>query len=143
MTEKPHHLFVYGTLMQAANGGRLGRAQRDRLQREATFVGAASIRGLLYDLGDYPGLCLTDDPDSIVHGEVVRLADPDHSFRWLDPYENIVAGEHPHNEYARIVAKARLEDQTELQVWVYVYNRDVGQRQPVPGGRWLVRPSQR
>ena len=132
-------LFVYGTLMRAAEGWRFGKPQRDRLARESTFVGQATLAARLYDLGDYPGILLTDDSADVVHGEVVELTDPAASFTWLDPYESIVAGDEAASEYRRIVVPARLADGRTVQVWTYVYNRDLSRLTPVAGGRWLQR----
>jgi gamma-glutamylcyclotransferase (GGCT)/AIG2-like uncharacterized protein YtfP len=143
MNAAPVHLFAYGTLMQAARGWRIGQSQRDRLAREGALVGAASVSGRLLDLGDYPGLVLTGDGDSRVHGEVVHLAAPERSFRWLDAYEGIVPGDHAHNEYARIVTDAMLADGRILPVWLYVFQQEVSGRPAVPGGRWIDHAAQR
>jgi len=139
MTVRPAHLFVYGTLMRAANGWRLGKPQRERLARESTFIAAATIAARLYDLGNYPGLLLSDDPVDVVHGEILALADPGHSFDWLDPYESIVPGREADSEYRREKVTARLADGTAITAWTYVYNHDLSAAAAVPGGRWLAR----
>lgn len=135
----PARLFVYGTLMRAALNWRLGEPQRDRLARESTFVGGATLAARLYDLGDYPGLLLSDDAADVVHGEVVELADPAASFTWLDPYESIVAGDEAASEYRRVVVMVRMETGRTLDAWTYVYNRDLSGLTPVAGGRWRQR----
>jgi gamma-glutamylcyclotransferase (GGCT)/AIG2-like uncharacterized protein YtfP len=139
MTESLVHLFVYGTLMRAADGWRFGKSQRDRLARESTFVGTAMLAARLYDLGNYPGLLLSHDPADVVHGEIVALADPDHSFRWLDPYESIVPGRPADSEYRREKVTARLAEGTTIAAWTYVYNHDLSAATAVHGGRWLMR----
>ena len=134
----PPCLFVYGTLMRRAAGWRFGKRERDRLAGESTFVAEATLRARVYDLGSYPGLVLSDDPADVVHGEVLRLADPAASFVWLDPYESIGPADHPDNEYRRVVVQVRTETGAALEVWTYVYNRDLGHLTPVPGGRWAA-----
>lgn len=51
-TSDPRHVFVYGTLRRGD--------VRDitRLRPAPVFVGMASVAGVLYDLGPYPGLLL-------------------------------------------------------------------------------------
>jgi gamma-glutamylcyclotransferase (GGCT)/AIG2-like uncharacterized protein YtfP len=129
------HLFVYGTLMSAATST-MGRAQRDRLQRESKALGPATTGGRLYDLGRYPGLVAGDDPTEIVHGEVFTLRDPEKSLRWLDAYEGLIPGDHASNEYERRTRAVRLADGTELTAWVYLFARDPSRHQPLAGGRW-------
>jgi gamma-glutamylcyclotransferase (GGCT)/AIG2-like uncharacterized protein YtfP len=128
------HLFVYGTLMSAA-----GYPMGARLAREATSLGPATISGRLYDLGKWPGLRDSDDPQAIVHGEVYALSDMAQSFGWLDVYEGIHPDAPPLTEYVRARRPVRLCDGRELAAWVYLYQWDVMRGQPVPEGRW--RPS--
>ena len=129
------HLFAYGTLMSAATG-RLGAAQRARLQREAHRLGAATLAGRVYDLGRYPGLCEPAGPSDIVHGEVFHLLDPAASLRWLDAYEGIVPGEHDHNQYVRLVRSATLASGGIVDAWVYLLTRMPADRQLIDSGRW-------
>ena len=128
-------LFVYGTLMSSA-GGALGRSQRARLAREGRSLGAAAMHGRLYDLGRYPGLVLSDAAWDVVHGEVVALTEAEKSLRWLDAYEQIVPGRHPHNQYERLVCKATLAGGEDVQAWVYVYRQSPTGKPLIPDGRW-------
>jgi gamma-glutamylcyclotransferase (GGCT)/AIG2-like uncharacterized protein YtfP len=59
-------LFAYGTLMR-------GYGLHHVLARSADFVGMATARGRLLDLGQYPGVV---DGRGRVTGEVYRLRDP-------------------------------------------------------------------
>lgn len=133
------YLFVYGTLMRAAAGWRLGAEQREQLERESRFVGPATVGARLYDLGNYPGLVLSERSGEIVHGEIFDLVDADRSFRWLDRYESIVPGDLAASEYRRIVTAVDCTGTGPVGAWIYVYNRDLGNRAPVAGGRWLDR----
>ena len=134
------HLFVYGTLMSAAIGA-MGKAQRDRLQCEGISLGAATMHGAqLYNLGRYPGLIESGDPGHIVHGELIALANPHITLRWLDDYEGLVPGDHDQNEYARLERQVLLANGSAVPVWVpawvYVFLRDVERYRPIAGGRW-------
>lgn len=139
MTEACRLLFAYGTLMSAATGA-MGRAERDRLAREAApTIRMATTPGRLYDLGRYPGLVLSVGQVEIVHGEVFELIDPDRSFAWLDAYEGIVPGDHPHKEYARTLRPVTLEGGEQVEAWVYVYRQPVRPEALIAGGRWPER----
>ena len=130
-----HHLFVSGTLMSAA-AGRLGRAERERLQRQSDSLGAATVCGRLHDLGSYPGLVASDDAADVVHGEVFALRDATASLRWLDAYEGLIAGNHDSNEYQRAVRPVRLASGSELTAWVYLYARGPATARVLADGRW-------
>ncbi len=113
MTRPPTRLvFVYGTL-------RRGEVRDiNRLQPTPRWVGQGSVAGLLYDLGDYPGLLLTPDAsDSRVHGEVYDVA-PELE-RQLDVIEEVWP--QSTGEYVR----------REVPVWMDVEpgNRDLGHPQ--------------
>ena len=130
------HVFVYGTLMSTAIGA-MGKAQRDRLQTEGRGLGAATLHGaLLYDLGRYPGLIESGDRDHIVHGEVITLANPQITLRWLDDYEGLIPGDNDQNEYARLERQVRFADGGELSAWVYVFLREVARHRLIANGRW-------
>ena len=132
------HLFIYGTLMSTATGS-FGRVARGRLHREARSLGAATIRGRLYDLGWQPGLVLGEDGIELVHGEAVLLASPEATFEWLDTYE----GFDPHNsglsEYARVELPIRLATGEALTAWVYHYVEDASEARPIADGCWKPR----
>lgn len=63
------HVFVYGTLCR----GEL--RDINLLRPAAVFIGHATLPGLMYDLGHYPGVVLQDDGDglALVHGEVYAI----------------------------------------------------------------------
>lgn len=131
-------LFVYGTLL-VADSGATGRQQRGRLVREASALGPATTEGLLYNLGRYPGLVLPAPAGAIAHGEVLLLTDPALSLAWLDAYEGIVPGTHPHNEYERVVRSVQFDAGEVVAAWVYLYRGRLDGAVRIPGGSWLGR----
>jgi gamma-glutamylcyclotransferase (GGCT)/AIG2-like uncharacterized protein YtfP len=136
MEDGTGRLFVYGTLKSTAQGA-LGMAQRAQLVRESRLLGAAVLLGAeLFDLGRYPGLVLTTDETQHVHGEVVELHDPAHSFAWLDDYEGFSPGEDHTNDYNRVEHAVRLVNGEITTAWVYVFLKDLLHRRPIPSGRW-------
>lgn len=125
------YLFVYGTLMAATH-----HPMAQRLARESRLVGAATIRGWLYDLGSYPALVQAGEGDGEVHGEVRSLSRPAASLQWLDAYEGIVPGREC--DYERVERRVRLENGSELTAWVYLYRAPVTGRRLIESGSWLV-----
>ena len=105
-------LFAYGTLRDAL--------QRDVVLRGAPTreIGTATVPGVLYDLGNYPGL-VDGAPGERVPGVVVELADETALAR-LDEYEDVGAG-----LFVRRRATVHLDADGDVDAWVYVYNRSV------------------
>lgn len=128
-------LFVYGTLMRAAHAVPLGNAERARLAAAGAHLGAATMAGRLYDLGDYPAMTEPGTVTDVVHGEVYRLSDPAASFGWLDAYEGI-SDDEPDPDYARRVRRVVLEDGSMAAAWVYLWLKPLADCEWVPDGRW-------
>lgn len=134
------HLFVYGTLMTRADGARLGKSMRARLQRESEYLGAATMPGRLFDLGRYPGLVAATKADEWVCGEVVRLADAARSLRWLDAYEGVRPNDAT-SLYERALRTVQLATGDKIDAWVYLYRGDVSRARHLPDGRWSPQSS--
>jgi gamma-glutamylcyclotransferase (GGCT)/AIG2-like uncharacterized protein YtfP len=108
MMAGPNHLFVYGTLRSECP-----HPMARTLAKSAELVGAARIRGRLYQVASYPGLILSDGAEEWVKGEVHRLSDPLALLPPLDDYEGF--------EFERVVTEATLSDGSRSRCWVYVY----------------------
>jgi gamma-glutamylcyclotransferase (GGCT)/AIG2-like uncharacterized protein YtfP len=65
------YVFVYGTL-RAGEINDIGRAAARHGIDAPHFVGAAALRGRLYDFGSYPGL-VPDESAPLVRGDVYRI----------------------------------------------------------------------
>ncbi len=136
----PEFLFAYGTLMSGLDCA-MGKRERTRLRGETRSLGAATVQGRLYDLGSYPGFVMSDDPNEVVAGEVLRIGDAAVTFAWLDAYEGI--GPKPHDgeqaeadEYDRILMPARLAGGTLVSVWIYRYRGRLAGLRWLQEGRW-------
>ena len=128
-------LFVYGTLMTSARG-ELGADMRARLKEVSTSLGEAAIAGRLFDMGRYPVMIAPESSSDIVHGELLRLDDPESVFVWLDPYEGFVPGQPRENEYERVRRPIQRPDGGTVEAWVYLYVADASGLPAVPSGRW-------
>jgi gamma-glutamylcyclotransferase (GGCT)/AIG2-like uncharacterized protein YtfP len=131
-------LFVYGTLMAKSAAAAMGGAERARLASGAALLGEARVRARLYDLGAYPAAGPAIDNDDVVHGELLTLADPAATLRWLDAYEGIRPGP-TSNEYQRVVITATLGDGAEVSAWIYLLARDPTGLAVISSGRWTPR----
>jgi len=111
-----NHLFVYGTLRSECP-----HPMAQTLAKSATLVGAARVRGRLYQVAAYPGLILSDGAEEWVRGEVHRLSDPLALLPVLDDYEGCGTQNQPPFEFERVVTEATLSDGRQIRCWVYVY----------------------
>jgi gamma-glutamylcyclotransferase (GGCT)/AIG2-like uncharacterized protein YtfP len=109
-------LFVYGTLRPFVD------IEMARWLREhARYVGPATVRGRLYDLGAYPGMRAARGRRDQVSGDVYRVTHP-RVLRVLDRYE---AG--PKRDHARFVRErcvVKLERRCKV-AWLYRYRYSV------------------
>jgi gamma-glutamylcyclotransferase (GGCT)/AIG2-like uncharacterized protein YtfP len=122
---EPDLLFAYGTLRPSLAAG------RRHLVAGLVPAGAAAMRGLLYDLGGYPGMVAGD---GLVHGELLRLSSPD-ELAALDAYEECGG---PNPLYHRAVTLVRRENGEHAAAWAYFYARSVAGKTRIPGGDYLA-----
>ena len=127
MSEGTQLLFVYGTLLP---GLRLHHAMQG-----AVSLGAARVRGRLYDLGTYPGLVWGEgegEVNGVVSGEVYRV-NAAHLVR-LDQIEEMI----PHDPQGSLYWRepvAVLDGACAGQaVWTYRYNRAVDEHALIAHG---------
>ena len=133
-----HHLFVYGTLSPRHAPPEIAATVR-RLRP----VGAASVRGRLYDLGEYPGAVLSKNSRSLIRGEVFELPGDQSTLTSLDNYEGFEPAKPNSSLFVRRTWPVTLDDGTRLRCWVYVYNGNMKRAQPVRSGRYRRRRSTR
>jgi gamma-glutamylcyclotransferase (GGCT)/AIG2-like uncharacterized protein YtfP len=129
------HVFVYGTLRKA-----LRHKMAGVLAREAHFVGEASVPGMLFDLGTYPGLVVNAQATGLVQGEIYALRAPgaDGTLAALDEYEGCAPTDVEPHEYRRILVQATLADGPMLSAWAYVLNRPLAGLTPIPTGDYVA-----
>jgi gamma-glutamylcyclotransferase (GGCT)/AIG2-like uncharacterized protein YtfP len=102
-------LFVYGTLRPFVDIP-MARWLRDH----ARYLGPATARGRLYDLGAYPGMRTARGRGEHVRGDVYRVIDP-RVLRVLDRYET-------HFVRQRCVV---MLDRRRRWAWLYRYRHSV------------------
>lgn len=130
-------LFVYGTLRPAL----IHRAQAEpprELIKRVPLLGPASVPGLLFDLGDYPGFVHVDpraasaaqETLAVVVGDLVEVTAD--QLAVLDAYEEC-GGPSPLYRRERIEA-TRSQDGGPLDCWIYVYAQNTSHADPIPSG---------
>jgi gamma-glutamylcyclotransferase (GGCT)/AIG2-like uncharacterized protein YtfP len=122
-------LFVYGTLRPFVD---IPMARW--LRRAARYVGPATSRGRLYDLGSYPGLCAPRAPRELVAGDVYRVSRPE-VWRVLDRYERGARGKPRFVRERCVVRFARGSRRT---AWLYRYRYAVVSAVRIPSGDYRV-----
>jgi gamma-glutamylcyclotransferase (GGCT)/AIG2-like uncharacterized protein YtfP len=126
--EMKDHLFVCGTLLPPRVPEEIAHVVA-RLRS----VGAATISGRLYDLGDYPGGVPDANARETICGHVFELSPDAAVLESLDEYEGYRPAD-SHNLFVRERVTVTLEDGRALSCWMYIYNRDPGDVPLVPGG---------
>jgi gamma-glutamylcyclotransferase (GGCT)/AIG2-like uncharacterized protein YtfP len=129
MTE---YLFVCGTLRPALASGEMLR-----LMSGLRRVGEGTVRGHLYDLGEYPGAVIDGNATSVVVGEVFELPDDETFLQTLDEYEGFDPADAGRNAFVRTKVPVTLSDETRLECWMYAYNRATAGAPLVAGGDYL------
>jgi gamma-glutamylcyclotransferase (GGCT)/AIG2-like uncharacterized protein YtfP len=109
------------------------------LARDADFVDHARMRGLLFDLGRYPGATPADDSNSQVLGDVYRLRKPEKILESLDRYEGFDPSQPSGSEYRRVRRKVKLASGKEILAWVYLYNQPTEGQRRIRSGNYLRR----
>jgi gamma-glutamylcyclotransferase (GGCT)/AIG2-like uncharacterized protein YtfP len=119
------HIALYGSLRRGESA--YASLHLERLLR---YRGPCRLEGLLYDLGDYPGLV----PGSgAVHGELFEIA-ATHALDILDAFEEC----DPRNPHAGLYRrKAVTLIAPRQRAFVYLYNRPVEEAARIESGDWV------
>jgi len=134
-----NRIFVYGTLMKKANHPMYGV-----LARNASFIGAGTIAGELYDLGSYPGVFIREGCIDRVIGEVYELNAETAAEAWrtLDAYEMCGPTDPEPHLYQKQSILVSLHDVTETAAAIYVLRTVPLHAVLIPGGDYLSRQAE-
>ena len=122
--------FAYGTLRRNA-------PMHSLLEADVRYLGPASYRGRLLDLGDFPGVVASELERDVVVGELflVRAEVTEEVLARLDRYEGPA--------FVRREVQVRGEDEEDVLAWVYHYSGDPARGRRVASGDWLEDASRR
>lgn len=127
------YLFLYGTLLQ----GNSPDKEIARIVKRLPRVGAASVRGRLYDFGDFPGAVVDPSSNSFVRGELVELPDDDNNIlQALDKYEEFDSANPQKSLFVRSKVDIKTADGRLIEGWIYVYNKNPGDAPLIRGGNY-------
>ncbi|WP_374949309.1 gamma-glutamylcyclotransferase [Mucilaginibacter sp.] len=122
-----HPLFVYGTLLQADN------KLAYYLKTHCTSLQPGKLKGTLYDIGDYPGLIISN-VSTFVYGHLYEI--DTETLTLIDDYEGFGAEQEQPNLYLRKLFLIEASVET-IQAWVYVYNRPAAGFPTITDGDYL------
>ena len=125
------YLFVYGTLKAGHAPTEIADAV-EKLQH----VGKAKVRGVLFDLGEYPGAVLNPASPQEVSGEVFELPPDPTVLHQLDEYEGFDPASPDQSLFLRVRQPVALDSGGTLPCWIYTYNRDPGSARIVAHGHF-------
>ena len=126
---KKDYLFVYGTLMQGQH------PMHDVLSEHSQFIGHGWITAQLYQIRDYPGVILSDEPEDKVFGELYLLTNPA-VLQQLDDYEECSAAFAEPHEYRREQIPVSISSTASYSAWVYLYNHPIERYHRIRSGRF-------
>jgi len=125
------YLFAYGTLQP----GLAPTSMADATAKLRT-VGPGFVRGVLYDLGRYPGAIADASATGKISGTVMELPDDSDVLRALDEYEGFDPQSPETSEFVRERQEVELASGGTLLCWFYRYNRKIDAARVFPSGVW-------
>jgi len=115
----PDLLFIYGTLHPDRAPDEIADAAR-----ALRPIARGTIRGKLYDLGEFPGVVLDAATGEMISGEVFAISDAETLAR-LDRYEDYRPRDPDNSLFLRVQTTVTLDAGSIESCWVYVYNREL------------------
>lgn len=129
-----YQLFVYGSLLSGFKS-----PAYEYISRYFDLVSEGKVKGLLFDMGEYPAAVPAEFHDSFIEGELYRIRH-EKEFSWaiaqLDDYEGVLVepGESP--LYRRNLVQVATANGPET-AWIYWFNGDVSGRPQIESGNLL------
>ena len=128
------YLFAYGTLQPGC-----APPQVAALAARLRPVSEGFVRGVLYDLGRYPGAVPDARAGARITGTVMELPEDKTILRQLDDYEGFDPQAPATSEFVRERQIVELSDGQKLECWFYRYNGNADGLRPIPDGKWRPR----
>lgn len=123
-------VFVYGSLRSGFQ-----HPAYQYISRYFMLVNSARVKGLLYDMGEYPAAIPTDE-ENYITGELYRIKNQD-EFSWamaqLDDYEGLNTENNEPALYRREETIVYAGDYA-TKAWIYWYNGEITGKPLVQSG---------
>jgi gamma-glutamylcyclotransferase (GGCT)/AIG2-like uncharacterized protein YtfP len=125
------YLFAYGTLQP-------GLAPKSMAHATAKLraVGPGFLRGVLYNLGRYPGAIADAVAAGRISGTVMELPEDSSVLRALDEYEGFDPHSPETSEFVRERQQIELAQSGTVTCWFYRYNGELGAAIVIANGVW-------
>jgi len=125
-------LFVYGSLRSGFD-----HPAYAYISAHFELVAKAKVKGLLYDLGEYPAALPEEAGSSFIIGELYRLKDEE-EFSWaiaqIDDYEGLNPEPDEKPLYRRALTTVFPENQHATTAWIYWFNNDIQDKPLIESG---------
>lgn len=124
------NLFVYGSLRSG-----FCHPAYEYISKYFSLISAGRVKGLLYDLGDYPAAIVTSE-EAFVTGELYKVKDDNefqHAIELLDIYEETGKEEGDGELYKRKITEV-IYNNTTASAWIYWYNKSIVGQPLIPSG---------
>jgi len=95
-----------------------------------------TIKGKLYDIGEYPGAIIDTDEQYEITGAIYKLHHPQKALKILDDYEGYGDDQDQPNLFVRELLPVKTAN-GELNCWIYLYNLPVNGLQQITSGNYL------
>jgi gamma-glutamylcyclotransferase (GGCT)/AIG2-like uncharacterized protein YtfP len=123
-------LFAYGTLMR-------GESRFFHVEPEClASVLLAQAPGVLHDLGEFPGMVMTEQPGACVRGELLRHCQPGRWLSTIDRMEGFRSHDSPDNRHRRVLLDVSTDEGVTCRAWCYVHAGPLPAGTRIPSGDW-------
>jgi gamma-glutamylcyclotransferase (GGCT)/AIG2-like uncharacterized protein YtfP len=133
MKQDHYKIFVYGSLREGFH-----HPAYQYISRYFSFVSTGKIKGILYDMGEYPA-AMPCAEDNFILGELYVIKNEEefsYAIEQLDDYEGLCPEEQEGETalFRRIITDVHLNENEITKAWVYWYNRDVNGKPVIASG---------
>ena len=129
---KHEYLFVYGTLRKGVTS-----PMDALLARHCKFYSEAIVRGILYDVGGYPGVIESAKSSDKVYGDLYKVQWASQLWPKLDYYEHCSSAYVKPHQYARKKRAISLDNGETVQAWIYLFNWKTAGLYKIASGDYL------
>jgi gamma-glutamylcyclotransferase (GGCT)/AIG2-like uncharacterized protein YtfP len=123
-------LFVYGSLLSGFKS-----QAYEYISRFFNLIGKATVKGKLYDMGEYPAAIPSSD-DGFILGELYQIKNIA-EFSWaigqLDDYEGVTPEPGEEQLYRRELSSVTIDDKI-IIAWIYWYNGSIAGKPVIASG---------
>lgn len=129
-----YQLFVYGSLLSGFKS-----PAYEYISRYFDLVSEGKVKGLLFDMGEYPAAVPAEFHDSFIEGELYKVRH-EQEFSWaiaqLDDYEGVLVEPNQPALYRRELVQVSTPAGT-ATAWIYWFSGDVSGRPLIESGNLL------